>query len=76
MIENIDEPIMNVEIIVPTEFVGNIMKLAQERRGVQKDMQYIDEKRAAIHYEIPLIEIIFDFYDKLKSVSRGYASLD
>jgi len=76
MIENIDEPIMNVEIIVPTEFVGNIMKLAQERRGVQKDMQYIDEKRAAIHYDIPLIEIIFDFYDKLKSVSRGYASLD
>lgn len=76
MIENIDEPIMNVEIIVPTDYVGNIMKLAQERRGVQKDMQYIDEKRAAIHYEIPLIEIIFDFYDKLKSVSRGYASLD
>jgi GTP-binding protein LepA len=76
MIEYIEEPIMNVEIIVPTEYVGNVMKLAQERRGVQKDMQYIDEKRAAIHYEIPLIEIIFDFYDKLKSVSRGYASLD
>lgn len=76
LIENIDEPIMNVEIIVPTDYVGNIMKLAQERRGVQKDMQYIDEKRAAIHYDIPLIEIIFDFYDKLKSVSRGYASLD
>jgi len=75
-IENIMEPIMNVEIIVPTKFVGNIMKLAQERRGIQKDMQYIDEKRVAIHYELPLIEIIFDFYDKLKSVSRGYASLD
>ncbi|HHE38008.1 MAG TPA: elongation factor 4, partial [Candidatus Cloacimonetes bacterium] len=76
IIETIEEPIMDVEIIVPTEFIGNIMKLAQERRGIQKDMQYIDEKRASIHYEIPLIEIIFDFYDKLKSVSRGYASLD
>ena len=76
IIETIEEPVMDVEIIVPTEFIGNIMKLAQERRGIQKDMQYIDEKRASIHYEIPLIEIIFDFYDKLKSVSRGYASLD
>jgi GTP-binding protein LepA len=52
------------------------MKLAQDRRGVQKDMQYIDPKRVALHYEMPLIEIIFDFYDKLKTVSRGYASLD
>jgi GTP-binding protein LepA len=75
-IENIEEPYMDVEIIVPTEYVGNIMKLVQERRGNQKDMQYIDEKRVSIHYEMPLIEIIFDFYDKLKSVSRGYASLD
>jgi len=76
LIDNIQEPVMNVEIIVPTEFVGNIMSLVQERRGIQKDMQYIDEKRVAIHYEMPLIEIIFDFYDKLKSVSKGYASLD
>jgi GTP-binding protein LepA len=75
-IENILEPIMAVEIIVPTEFVGNIIQLAQDRRGVQKDMQYIDEKRVAIHYDMPLIEIIFDFYDKLKSSSKGYASLD
>ena len=75
-IENIEEPFMNVEIIVPTEYIGNIMKLVQERRGIQNDMQYIDEKRVAIHYVIPLVEIIFDFYDKLKSVSRGYASLD
>ena len=75
-IESIEEPVMDVEIIVPTEFVGNIMKLVQERRGIQKDMQYIDEKRLSIHYEMPLIEIIFDFYDKLKSVSKGYASLD
>ncbi len=70
------EPIMDVEIIVPTEYVGNIMKITLDRRGIQKDMQYIDEKRVALHYEMPLIEIIFDFYDKLKSVSRGYASLD
>jgi GTP-binding protein LepA len=75
-IESILEPIMAVEIIVPTEFVGNIIQLAQDRRGVQKDMQYIDEKRVAIHYDMPLIEIIFDFYDKLKSSSKGYASLD
>jgi GTP-binding protein LepA len=75
-IDHVDEPIMDCEIIVPTDYVGNIMKLAQERRGIQKDMQYIDEKRVSIHYELPLIEIIFDFYDKLKSVSRGYASLD
>ncbi len=75
-IDNIQEPVMDVEIIVPTKFVGNILNLVQERRGIQKDMQYIDEKRVSIHYEIPLIEIIFDFYDKLKSVSKGYASLD
>lgn len=75
-IDYIMEPIMNTEIIVPTDYVGNIMKLAQDRRGIQKDMQYIDPKRVALHYELPLIEIVFDFYDKLKSVSRGYASLD
>jgi len=75
-IEKIFEPIMNTEIIVPSDYVGNIMKLCQDRRGIQKDMQYIDPKRVALHYELPLIEIVFDFYDKLKSVSRGYASLD
>ena len=75
-IESIYEPIMETEIIVPTDYIGNIMKLAQERRGIQKNIQYIDEKRVALHYELPLIEIIFDFYDKLKTVSRGYASLD
>jgi len=75
-IAEILEPFMDVEIIVPNQFVGNIMQLAQERRGIQKDMQYIDDKRLSLHYEMPLLEIIFDFYDKLKSVSRGYASLD
>ncbi|MDD2332270.1 MAG: translation elongation factor 4 [Candidatus Cloacimonetes bacterium] len=76
VIDNIFEPIMDTEIIVPTDYIGNIMKLAQERRGIQKNIQYIDEKRVSLHYELPLIEIIFDFYDKLKTVSRGYASLD
>ncbi|HNT52980.1 MAG TPA: translation elongation factor 4, partial [Candidatus Syntrophosphaera sp.] len=76
LIESILEPFMETEIIVPTDYIGNIMKLAQERRGIQKNIQYIDEKRVALHYEMPLIEIIFDFYDKLKTVSRGYASLD
>ncbi len=75
-IENIEEPIMDTEIIVPTDYIGNVMQLVQERRGVQRNIQYIDEKRVALHYDMPLIEIIFDFYDKLKSVSRGYASLD
>jgi len=72
----IEEPVMEVEIIVPTEYVGNIMKLCQERRGIQKGLEYLDEKRVSLRYDMPLIEIIFDFYDKLKSVSRGYASLD
>ncbi len=75
-IDTILEPIMETEIIVPTDYIGNIMKLAQDRRGIQKNIQYIDDKRVALHYELPLIEIIFDFYDKLKTVSRGYASLD
>lgn len=75
-IEFIEEPVMNVEIILPAEYIGNIMKLAQDRRGVQKDIQYIDDKRVALHYDLPLIEIIFDFYDKLKTLSRGYASFD
>lgn len=75
-IEYIKEPIMDCEIIAPNEYIGNIMKLASERRGIQKNMQYIDTSRVSIHYEFPLIEILFDFYDKLKSVSRGYASFD
>jgi len=75
-IDKIYEPIMDTEIIVPSEYVGNIMKLCQDRRGIQKNMSYIDPKRVSIKYELPLIEIVFDFYDKLKSISRGYASLD
>lgn len=75
-IDYIEEPIVKAEIIVPEEFIGNVMKLVLDRRGIQKNLQYIDPKRVELTYDIPLIEIIFDFYDKLKSVSRGFASLD
>jgi GTP-binding protein LepA len=75
-IEKIEEPFIRAQIIVPTEYVGNIMKLCMERRGVYKNTTYLDPTRADIHYEMPLSEIIFDFYDKLKSTSRGYASFD
>jgi GTP-binding protein LepA len=75
-IEFIEEPYIKAQIIVPSEYVGNLMKLAQERRGVYKNTSYLDPKRVDLHYEFPLSEIIFDFYDKLKSLSRGYASFD
>ena len=70
------EPIMNASIITPTDYIGGIMDLCQERRGVFIDMKYIDTERAEIHYELPLNEIIYDFFDALKSRTRGYASLD
>jgi GTP-binding protein LepA len=75
-IEKVEEPFIKAQIIVPTEFVGNIMKLCMERRGIYKNTTYLDPTRADIAYEMPLSEIIFDFYDKLKSTSRGYASFD
>ena len=75
-IEKIEEPIITAQIVVPSEYVGNIMKLCQDRRGVYKNTSYLDQNRVTLHYELPLSEIIFDFYDKLKSLSRGYASLD
>jgi GTP-binding protein LepA len=75
-IEKVEEPFIKAQIIVPTEYVGNIMKLCMERRGVYKNTTYLDPTRADITYEMPLSEIIFDFYDKLKSTSRGYASFD
>ncbi len=75
-IEKVEEPYIKAQIIVPTEYVGNIMKLCMERRGTYKNTTYIDPTRADIQYEMPLSEIIFDFYDKLKSTSRGYASFD
>ncbi len=76
IIDHIEEPYISAQIIVPVEFIGNIMKLANDRRGVFKDQHYIDTKRVDLHFEFPLAEIIFDFYDRLKSVTKGYASLD
>jgi GTP-binding protein LepA len=75
-IEFVEEPFIKAQIIAPSEYIGNIMKLCTERRGVYKNTTYIDPTRADLRYELPLSEIIFDFYDKLKSISRGYASLD
>jgi len=75
-IESVEEPFVRATIVTPSEFIGNLMKLCLDRRGVYKNTEYIDEKRATLHYEMPLSEIIFDFFDKMKSVSRGYASLD
>jgi GTP-binding protein LepA len=75
-IESIEEPFVKAQIVVPTEFVGNIMQLVQDRRGVFTGMEYPSPDRAHLAYEIPLAEIVLDFYDRLKSISRGYASLD
>ena len=75
-IDHIEEPFITAQIITPAEYLGSIMKLCMDRRGVYMNTTYIDPTRADVHYELPLSEIIFDFYDKLKSISRGYASLD
>jgi GTP-binding protein LepA len=75
-IEKIEEPFVESQIITPAEYIGNLMKLCMDRRGVYKTTEYLDPTRALIRYELPLSEIIFDFYDKLKSLSRGYASFD
>ena len=70
------EPYVKAEIITPTEYIGNLMQLCQDRRGVYINTQYLDTERVNLQYELPLAEIVFDFYDRLKSVSRGYASFD
>ena len=75
-IERMEEPVVSAEIMVTTEYVGAIMTLCQERRGVYIGMEYIEETRAVLKYDLPLNEIIYDFFDALKSRSRGYASLD
>ncbi len=75
-IDHMEEPVVSAEIMVTTEFVGAIMTLCQERRGIYKGMDYLEETRALIKYDLPLNEIIYDFFDALKSRSRGYASLD
>ena len=76
LIQSAEEPICNAHIYSPSEYVGNIMELCQERRGVFKDMKYLDTDRVDIHYELPLNEIVYDFFDALKSRTRGYASFD
>ncbi|MCR6513506.1 MAG: translation elongation factor 4 [Clostridium sp.] len=75
-IDYMEEPIVKASIITPTEYVGAIMELCQERRGTYLDMQYLEETRAVINYDIPLNEIVYDFFDTLKSKTRGYASFD
>lgn len=75
-LEKIEEPFIKAQIVVPSEYLGNIMKLAVEKRGIYKNTIYLDPTRADVEYEFPLSEIIFDFYDKLKSTTRGYASFD
>lgn len=76
LIESAEEPITNAHIFTPSDYIGNVMDLCQDRRGVFKDMTYIDEDRVDLHYELPLNEIIYDFFDTLKSRTKGYASFD
>lgn len=76
VIDYIEEPFIKMSVLTPSQYVGNIIPLAQERRGIYKNTEYIGEERAILTYEIPLSEIILDFYDKLKSCTKGYGSLD
>ncbi len=75
-IREIKEPYVRTSIFVPSHYVGNIMELCQNKRGTYLSMEYVDEKRVNIHYELPLSEIVYDFFDKLKSYTKGYASMD
>ena len=76
LIDHIEEPMVKADIMVPKEYVGNIMELCQDRRGSMTHMEYITETRVNLHYEMPLNEVIYDFFDALKSKTRGYGSLD
>ena len=76
IIKAIEEPYVKATIMVPSEYVGSIMEICQQKRGTFMDMQYIDQTRVSLHYDMPLSEIVYDFFDRLKSTSRGYASLD
>ena len=76
VIQVAEEPMVKASILAPSEFVGNIMELCQDRRGVFKDMKYLDDTRVELHYELPLNEIVYDFFDVLKSRTKGYASFD
>jgi GTP-binding protein LepA len=75
-IESAEEPYIRASVITPSTYLGNIMTLCMEKRGVQTNMTYLDEKRVELIYDMPLAEVLFDFYDRLKSISRGYASFD
>ena len=75
-IDELREPILSVQILVPSEFIGGVMKIANDRRGSYQNTEYLDGSRAILHYEMPLAEVVIDFYDRIKSVSRGYASFD
>ena len=76
VIDHVEEPFVNATIIVPKDYVGAVMELSQEKRGEYENMTYLDESRVMIHYALPLSEIIYDYFDRLKSTTRGYASLD
>lgn len=76
LIKEIQEPYLNINILIPNEAIGSVMKLAQNKRGIYQTMEWLDPTQVNLHYEIPLAEIICDFYDKLKSYTQGYASLD
>src|SRR5260370_36228468 len=78
LIEHLEQPVLTCHIHVPNDYLGAVLKLCQDRRGVQKDIKYLGStgKRVQVTYELPLAEVVFDFFDKLKSVSRGYGSLD
>lgn len=75
-INRIEEPFVNATIMTPTEYVGTVMDLCQKKRGTFKDLKYIEETRAVLHYDVPLLEIVYDFFDRLKSGTKGYASFD
>ena len=75
-IKSIEEPYVRTNIFVPNNYVGSIMELCQNKRGIYKSLEYVDEKRVNIHYDLPLSEIVYDFFDKLKSYTKGYASMD
>ncbi len=76
VIDRVEEPFIRATVMTPNDYVGGIMDLCQKKRGIYKGMDYIDETRVSLEYELPLAEIVFDFFDKLKSISKGYASFD
>ncbi len=76
VLESIAEPYVKVMVITPAEYVGTVMELIQQRRGEMGDMTYLTPERVELHYQVPLAEIVFDFFDQLKSRTRGYASMD